>query len=616
MIKQLLEKKTVSTYHDAFLTLNSPLEFIEQCGELLKKTSKMGDEHGVGVILLGQGYCHLWICDYKKAIEYLFRSVDILEKYNDISGLLLAKMGISQGYIYLGEFDRVDKINNELEKSVINTHDFVGKCLVRLNIAEYHLKRGDSVLAKKYAFQVYEDSRKKEMWYPYTLSCLSLGYYHLEIGDTLSAKKYFEKAIPLIERDKMFPQFTLYGYYLLFEAIWIENPTIVEELDHSEKKKYLDRMKYLCERAFENSVKWPSHFGPTLRIKGLYHAILNNHKRAEFYFDKAISHNSTLGRRYDLGRTFYFYFLFLNQIGKTREAGEKLKSAHRIFKEIGSQIYVQRTAELLGSKDPRKLEMILEGCTPTNTSAPGNVKIDSLKDLEVSLKTALDRIVRETGSERGGVSVENKQKKVRLKYFYNLKNKDIMHKLKKNNSDTDVEFLYKEQVVGEAGTIFWCYFDKAMSGYLYTSGIRLVFDSLFMQTAITVENFMLNSKLNERKKNQHPVTEATRRKINSTVSYIEENYSTEISRENLAIRFEINADNLGRFFKMKTGMGIMEYANMIRVKEAKRLLQYTDKKIIDIAFETGFSSLSTFNRFFIKNAGMTPSKYRLKPPEI
>ncbi|HBK27529.1 MAG TPA: AraC family transcriptional regulator [Dialister sp.] len=63
-------------------------------------------------------------------------------------------------------------------------------------------------------------------------------------------------------------------------------------------------------------------------------------------------------------------------------------------------------------------------------------------------------------------------------------------------------------------------------------------------------------------------------------------------------------------FKQAYGMTPKEYIDHLRLNHAKEALRHTDKKIIDIAYETGFTSLSAFNRFFKKKTGMTPSTYR------
>ena len=55
----------------------------------------------------------------------------------------------------------------------------------------------------------------------------------------------------------------------------------------------------------------------------------------------------------------------------------------------------------------------------------------------------------------------------------------------------------------------------------------------------------------------------------------------------------------------------MEYLSRLRMERAKTLLRKTDSKVIDIAFECGFSSSQYFANTFKHATGMTPSEYRV-----
>jgi len=80
---------------------------------------------------------------------------------------------------------------------------------------------------------------------------------------------------------------------------------------------------------------------------------------------------------------------------------------------------------------------------------------------------------------------------------------------------------------------------------------------------------------------------------------------TEISK---AVKLHPNyAMNL---FKRAFGTTLIDYLTNHRVSHAQRLLATTDDKIVDIAFSSGFNSISRFNEAFRRACGCTPRKYR------
>ena len=92
--------------------------------------------------------------------------------------------------------------------------------------------------------------------------------------------------------------------------------------------------------------------------------------------------------------------------------------------------------------------------------------------------------------------------------------------------------------------------------------------------------------------------------------YIENNFTRELSLQNLAAKFNIDPYNLSKLFNSITGNNLKTYINILRVTKAKNMIIHTNEKMIDIAFECGFNSIRTFNRAFKKHYGSTPSSYR------
>jgi AraC-like DNA-binding protein len=100
--------------------------------------------------------------------------------------------------------------------------------------------------------------------------------------------------------------------------------------------------------------------------------------------------------------------------------------------------------------------------------------------------------------------------------------------------------------------------------------------------------------------------------IDLVKDYIEENLIDPIHLGEVAKKFKISPFHFCRKFKEATGMTMTNYISEQRVNLAKEALLNTDGRITDIAFNSGFQSLSQFNRNFHKITGMCPTQFRLR----
>jgi AraC-like DNA-binding protein len=80
---------------------------------------------------------------------------------------------------------------------------------------------------------------------------------------------------------------------------------------------------------------------------------------------------------------------------------------------------------------------------------------------------------------------------------------------------------------------------------------------------------------------------------------------------NVATAAGINRTHLSEKFKNVTGTKFVDYVARNRFEKArKRLEEDVDLRVSEIAFASGFQSLSQFNRVFKKFSGKSPSEYR------
>ncbi len=70
------------------------------------------------------------------------------------------------------------------------------------------------------------------------------------------------------------------------------------------------------------------------------------------------------------------------------------------------------------------------------------------------------------------------------------------------------------------------------------------------------------------------------------------------------------ASNFRHVFHEVVGISPKEYITMACMRKATLLLSITNIRVMEIAMHCGFREISSFNRCFAKNTGMTPSNYR------
>ena len=109
---------------------------------------------------------------------------------------------------------------------------------------------------------------------------------------------------------------------------------------------------------------------------------------------------------------------------------------------------------------------------------------------------------------------------------------------------------------------------------------------------------------------QPPVLLESQDKAEQMACIISSGYEERLTIPQIAAEVDLHPDYAATLFKRTYGTTIVNFITRHRIAHAQRLLLSTDDPIIRIAGESGFDSLSRFNRAFKQATGLTPREYR------
>ena len=107
-------------------------------------------------------------------------------------------------------------------------------------------------------------------------------------------------------------------------------------------------------------------------------------------------------------------------------------------------------------------------------------------------------------------------------------------------------------------------------------------------------------------------------RLSALIRFVDENYSHKILLSDFARREGCSMSYLSHFVKETLNQNFQQYVNAVRLNAACKLIATTDKKLLDVCFESGFSDYRYFSAAFKRQFGMTPQQYsrRQTRPEI
>ncbi|HIW33202.1 MAG TPA: AraC family transcriptional regulator [Candidatus Paenibacillus intestinavium] len=117
-----------------------------------------------------------------------------------------------------------------------------------------------------------------------------------------------------------------------------------------------------------------------------------------------------------------------------------------------------------------------------------------------------------------------------------------------------------------------------------------------------------------RARDEQPKDDAQPSSVHQTMfeiaTYVGTHYVEALRLHDVAAQFFISPYYLSRKFKHCTGFGFAQYVQLVRVREAQRLLRETNLKMNEIAEHIGMESVANFHKLFKHTTGCSPLQFR------
>jgi AraC-like DNA-binding protein len=130
-----------------------------------------------------------------------------------------------------------------------------------------------------------------------------------------------------------------------------------------------------------------------------------------------------------------------------------------------------------------------------------------------------------------------------------------------------------------------------------------LFNTVNSKTQVIVEDFPTSTTKNTDKID----------KLNSFMESKKPYLNPSLSIGNLAQEIKINSRELSILINQNLNKHFFDFVNEYRIEDAKNILNKPSKKeltVLEILYEVGFNSKSSFNTAFKKHTGTTPTQYR------
>lgn len=143
-----------------------------------------------------------------------------------------------------------------------------------------------------------------------------------------------------------------------------------------------------------------------------------------------------------------------------------------------------------------------------------------------------------------------------------------------------------------------------------TDKFKVNLERIYRTTLLSELRRVVLTILKENESSSETGAEAMPKAIEELVRLIETEYNTDLSLESLAERVYLSPSYLSHLFKKQIGISLNKFITLYRMEKAKELLCSTNRKIVDIGQDVGYSNFPYFSSLFKNHYGKTPSQFR------
>ena len=98
--------------------------------------------------------------------------------------------------------------------------------------------------------------------------------------------------------------------------------------------------------------------------------------------------------------------------------------------------------------------------------------------------------------------------------------------------------------------------------------------------------------------------------IQKSIEYMQEHFRESLTLTDISRTIGLSVSYFSYLFKQETGKNYIEYLHEIRLLETMKDLMNTDEKVVVVAQKNGFQNLEYFSRYFKKQTGESPARWR------